>query len=433
MRQRTFSETAVTKPGGTGEPVTIHHRLHYTRDGVVSGWTTLHHRPVAIVDQRSTAMHEADSFVGFLKWGEPAVTSGPTSWIRGARPIGYSFNWLYVGTRHIAYVVSGRDPRRDPHADPNLPTWGTGVAKWRGILPASRHPHQIDPKSGFFTSWNNKPAPAFSASDDMYGWGPVHRVQLINRQLRHQQAKHPSLTRANLVTAVEEAATQDLTAVSVIPPLLHYLGSPANRHVRRITHQLAAWVRAGSHRRTARATDHQYAHHAAIAIWDQAYPSVIRALFDALFAKGGVSRFDGLPSAYRVLPMEFALTPNGDATHHGDGYYVGWEGYVVTALRQLAGKPVTNPFPPAVLHRMCGRPSRCRKAVRHALRRTFHQLTAINGTAHIARWSHDAATQHTNSSMPAYDRIIFQAVGIVGQPDIAWQNRPTYQQVVEFR
>ena len=34
--------------------------------------------------------------------------------------------------------------------------------------------------------------------------------------------------------------------------------------------------------------------------------------------------------------------------------------------------------------------------------------------------------------MPVYDNIHFAAVGIVGQPAIDWQNRPTFQQVVEF-
>jgi hypothetical protein len=34
--------------------------------------------------------------------------------------------------------------------------------------------------------------------------------------------------------------------------------------------------------------------------------------------------------------------------------------------------------------------------------------------------------------MPAFDAIAFRALGIVGQPAIDWQNRPTFQQVVSF-
>jgi hypothetical protein len=34
--------------------------------------------------------------------------------------------------------------------------------------------------------------------------------------------------------------------------------------------------------------------------------------------------------------------------------------------------------------------------------------------------------------MPAYDAIDFRSIGIVGQPSIDWQNRPTFQQVAEW-
>lgn len=35
-------------------------------------------------------------------------------------------------------------------------------------------------------------------------------------------------------------------------------------------------------------------------------------------------------------------------------------------------------------------------------------------------------------TMPAYDAIHFNALGLVGQPALDWQNRPTFQQVVQF-
>ena len=34
--------------------------------------------------------------------------------------------------------------------------------------------------------------------------------------------------------------------------------------------------------------------------------------------------------------------------------------------------------------------------------------------------------------MPEHDSIILRPLGIVGQPHLDWQNRPTFQQVVEF-
>jgi hypothetical protein len=44
------------------------------------------------------------------------------------------------------------------------------------------------------------------------------------------------------------------------------------------------------------------------------------------------------------------------------------------------------------------------------------------------------ATPDTNAAgqtRPQYDAIAIRAIGIVGQPDIDWQNRPTFHQAVE--
>ena len=50
----------------------------------------------------------------------------------------------------------------------------------------------------------------------------------------------------------------------------------------------------------------------------------------------------------------------------------------------------------------------------------------------MTSWTQDANTVATGLTMPAYDAIGFRALGIVGQPSIPWQNRPTFQQVVSF-
>jgi hypothetical protein len=34
--------------------------------------------------------------------------------------------------------------------------------------------------------------------------------------------------------------------------------------------------------------------------------------------------------------------------------------------------------------------------------------------------------------MPQFDAITFRALGVETQPNIDWQNRPTFQQVVQF-
>ncbi len=221
MDHQTFSETAFPKPGGQGAPVMLNHDVYYTVHGVVQGWTTVDGAPVAIVNERSTYHHEVDSGVGFLRWNRPSYTYDAASFMQGAGSIQYTFNWFYVDTNTIAYYQSGLDPVRAAGVDPNLPSWGTGVADWQGFLSFAGHPHQTGSPNGYITSWNNKPAPDFAAADDNYTYGPVQRVLSLQRAIAAQLAAHGNLlTRANLVTAMETAASVDLTGTTVLPELL---------------------------------------------------------------------------------------------------------------------------------------------------------------------------------------------------------------------
>lgn len=440
MIERDFREVAFPKPGGLGVPAVIDHRIFLTRHGIVQGWTTVHGRPVAVVNERSTFGHEADSFVGELRWGERTLTHDAASWIAGAADIVYSFNWLYADAHHIAFVVSGRDPVRAAGVDPNLPSWGTGSAEWRGMVPAAQHPHAIDPPSGWLISWNNKPAPGFSASDDMFGWGPVHRSQLLSVELqRRLAASDGRLTTADVVRVAEDAATEDLSGTATVPAVLGAL-APDNKAAA-LAALLGPWAAAGAHRRKANASDAQYQDAAAVAAWDETYPRVVEALFGPLFAAGGVTAVDGLPYAFDVLPMPFANTPNAEGAHQGDGYYVGWEGYLDKALAELAGQPVAQPFPLAVMRRLCGGgPRACPGALTAAFDAAYDALVTANGGRRDPEtWTADTATATESArsgstvTMPEYDSIVYQAVGIVSPPPQDWQNRPTFQQVVNFR
>jgi acyl-homoserine lactone acylase PvdQ len=409
------------------------HQIHLTVHGVVQGWTTARHgQPVAVVDQRSTYNHDVDSVIGFLHFGEPALTHDARSWMVGASKIGYTFNWFYADDRDIAYYVSGRDPVRPASVNPNLPTWGTGKTEWRGFLPPSRHVHEIDPPQGFFDSWNNKPAPGFSAADDQYGYGPVYRVQMLTAQIRHQFALHQGkITRAELVQAMETAASQDLDGLTVLPALLravHGRTEPAG--VRQMLAVLAAWHASGAHRVLATPASTQYDHAAAVAIMDQLMPTVIRAIFGPLFAAGGRSA-----GGYKVLPMGFVNEPFNGGAHLGSAYDGGWEGYALKALDQFTGRKVAAPFTAVVTSKLCGSGGlrHCGPALDAALAATFQALVKANGgSADVASWTADANTAAAGLTMPAYDAIGFRTLGIVGQPSIPWQNRPTFQQVVSF-
>jgi len=442
MKSENFTETAFTKPGGLGSPVTITHHVYRTNHGgIVQGWTTAKHgKPAAVVTQRSTFNHDVDSVIGFLRWGDPKLTHGVKSWDKGAAEIGYTFNWFYVDSRHTAYYVSGQDPIRAKGADPNLPTWGDGQADWRGFLSPKRHVHETDPKQGFFVSWNNKPAPGFSAADDQYGYGPVYRSQMLVDALKHEiSLTHHKLTRADVVRAMETAASRDLDGLTVLPQLLGYTtGHHEPKGVATMLRTLHSWYADGAHRKRKTPSHPQYEHHAAVAIMDELVPNLIESVYNPLLSSGGVggqgSTGGATTPGYAILPMQFVNTPNSGDAHLGSAYDAGWEGYLEKTLRQLRGQHPADPFTSVITRHWCGGgPATCRVAINQALRKTYRTLRRENATTKVSRWTTNSALKADSAtSMPEYDAIGFRAIGVMTQPLINWQNRPTFQQVVQF-
>jgi hypothetical protein len=139
-------------------------------------------------------------------------------------------------------------------------------------------------------------------------------------------------------------------------------------------------------------------------------------------------------TGYDVVPMQFEDTPDGAGAHHGSAYQAGWDGYLAKILDQVQGRPVAQPFPPAVTSHVCGGGlAACPAAIDRALAGTYRALVTANaGSTDVASWTQDTATRAAGETMPGYDNIRFASVGIVGQPAIDWQNRPTFQQVAQF-
>ena len=439
MTTENFDETAFPKPGGVGAPAQLNHVVHLTRHGIVQGWTTAGGQPVAVVVQRSTFNHDVDSVVGFLGWGQPAVTHDVKSWMASAAKISFTFNWLYVDNRDTGYFVSGLDPLRPSNVDPSLPTWGTGISEWQGYLPVAQHVHEINPPTGYFVSWNNKPAPGFGAADDQYGYGQIYRSIMLTTQLDSQLAAHGGkVTRAEVVKAMETAASQDLDGVAIVPLLLQFLsGRNESAGVTAMLDELRTWVADGAHRRKAASGDTQYAHAAAVAIADELIPNLIQALYDPILKDGGLgaagSPGGAMTAAYTQLPMQFVNTPNSGGAHLGSAYDGGYESYLAASLQQLLGQHPADGFGTAITKHECGGGlSTCGSSIDAALTKTYNDLVTANGSSTVSAWNASTDSKTAKQTMPVYDAIHLRALGIVGQPDLDWQNRPTFQQVIEF-
>ena len=93
--------------------------------------------------------------------------------------------------------------------------------------------------------------------------------------------------------------------------------------------------------------------------------------------------------------------------------------------RELSSQNSVEDVLRIVSHRACA-------AIDAALLATYNALVAANGTADVAAWTASTASRAAGVTMPVYDEIESQALGLVGQPAMDWQNRPTFQQVIEF-
>ena len=438
MDKEEFDETALPKASGAGAPALLKHTIYKTTHGVVQGWTTVKGKPVAIVQQRSTYNHDIDSVVGFLGFNNPHLTHDAKSWMKSAANISFTFNWFYADDKDTGYFVSGLDPVRNPAEDPTLPTWGTGSAEWTGYLTAAQHPQEINPKQGYFISWNNKPAPGF-ATDGEYPYGQTYRSVMLDKQLKAQIAAHPhALQRSDVVKAMETAASQDLDGVELNNLILSYVGNrtePAG--VKAMLAQLKSWEASGSHRIRAKQGDTQYAAHSAVAISDELVPNLIKAFYDPILADGGAGGVTSTGGAtlpgYGKVPMQWVNTPNSGDAHLGSAYDGGYEGYLMSTFQQLLGQKPADGFGTELTDHECqGGPSTCHAAVDTALQTTYDALVKANGSSDVSTWTQSTASKASGESMPDYDSIILRPLGIVGQPHLDWQNRPTFQQVVEF-
>ncbi|MCA1656756.1 MAG: penicillin acylase family protein, partial [Actinobacteria bacterium] len=232
-----------------------------TAFGIVTARATVHGRPVAYTDLRSTYMHELDSAVGFEKYNEPAQMRDPQAFFRASSRIDYTFNWFYTDNKHIAYFNSGQNPVRAAHTDPLFPTWSSFA--WKGFTGAAdvtpettteadtglaAHPHTID--QSFLTSWNNKQAPGYNDAATNQEFSSIYRSQLLDLQIQHYlRLRHGKMTLVDLINAMGNAGTQDLRGVEVLPYALRAIGPVRGSSVlARSVRALRTWMASGAHR-----------------------------------------------------------------------------------------------------------------------------------------------------------------------------------------
>jgi acyl-homoserine lactone acylase PvdQ len=407
MDRYVHEETALPNAAAPGAPQSYRFLVLRTAHGIVQLRTTVGGEPVAVVLQRSTYGRELDSVVGFERLGNPEHVTDAASFATAASAIDYTFNWFYADDRDIAYFSSGLLPRRADGVDPSLPRWGDAAYDWQGWLSADEHPQQVNPPSGYLVSWNNKPAPQWAAADDQWGYGPVHRSLAISDRVA-DEVDQGGVTTASLVAAVQGAATVDSRAFYTLPYLLDVIGDdPALADA---TALRRGGLDRGAHRIDAD-RDGSYEDQAAIALFDTWWESGGDGVAKDLLRGTLGDLVDQLPQRLDDHPRQgLGSSWNG----------VAWYGYVVEELAGLTGRDA----PAGWSRNYCGGGSldRCRSDLQASLGRAVDGVLAAQGVSSVDQLTYD---KHT-------DDIRHVAAGVVGVRPIDWQNRPTFQQVVEF-
>lgn len=401
MYTRTDRFVAKPSAGGIAEPTVVTHEIERTIHGPVIGKATVGGKPVAVVYQRSTFFGEADSSPAFLALNTNRVHD-PASFHEAMNYVSGSFNWLYVDEESVAYFHSGLYPRRHPHVDPELPTWGTGEWEWNGFLPLAEHPHvTLGPGTGtgdgFITSWNNKPARDWHASDAAYDYGPIHRVQSLSEKIEERLAGKPQLSVVDMVQVMADAATVDLRGTQVLPHALSLLeGRP---DVAEAVGLLHAWAASGAHRVDVDRNG-RYEQEAAIALFDAWYDRMIDAVLEEI----------------TPLPVPQGRDDGNRRGHLGSAFQGGWYHWLEKSFRQANGEAPAAPLDEIA----CGdgTAAGCGDVLAASLLAT---VAALGGSPSTWR------------APKADEEIRFSAVGVITVDPIDWQNRPTFQQVVQVQ
>ncbi len=411
-----------TAPGS--EKLTIYRTVH----GLVYARGTVNGKKVAFASARTTYFHEADSAIGFSELNEPGFTKGPTQFQEAVSRINFGFNWAYVDANNIAYYLSGWYPQRAPKTSPDFPILGTGEFDWQGFepklhtltaLPFAAHPNAINPN--MLVSWNNKQAPEFSAADDHYAYGSIYRMQLIRNHVEADIAGGKKMGIAELVSAMDEAATEDVRMVELWPIIKQVLGTPSSPQLQQAVSTLEAWAAGGGHRRDLTnksiSSPGSYQHNEAITIMDAWWPKLLAAEFGPTL---GASAFGAVQE---MLPFGGPY-PGGEPA--APDFADGWYGYVSKDLRKLLAVNGLGAAPKAPYSRLyCGGGSLA--ACRQALQSSLQEALSV---APAQVYGHGACAENAQAS--CFDMNRWTTASGFSVPPFPFQNRPTFQQVVEL-
>ncbi len=393
-----FFDAGTLSPGtANAREITFYRTVH----GPVIGYARVHGRLVAVSRRRASYGKDVLDLLFYHDLTDGLVHN-VHQFFKAANETPQTFNSFYMDDKDIGVFTSGLLPIQPSNVDQDLPINGTGHEEWRGYVSQGHHPQGINPPNGEIVNWNSRTEAGYEAPDDNWMLGAVHRVELLMDNL----GRGGHLTPANVVSAMNEAATQDLREMTVEPVLSKLLRgghAPSARDAKMLS-LLDAWYRHGGSRldRTDPSGSGSITEPGA-AIMDASWPRLAAAWASSVLGpklSGELASFD----------TQFESPPGGQET--------GWFGYMAKDLKTLLGESVRSKY--NLRYCGAGNLSRCRALLWAAIDRAGKQLAAAQGP-NPAAWRSSATAE----------RITF-VPGLLPYT-MRYTNRPSgIQQVLSF-
>jgi acyl-homoserine lactone acylase PvdQ len=398
-RKMQFFDAGKLTVGGSSQEVTFWRTVH----GPVFGYARVHGRLVALTHKRASYGKDVLDELFYYKLGHGLVHNAH-QFFRAADLTPQTFNSFYMDDRNIGVFTSGLVPIRPGNVDQDLPINGTGHEEWRGFVSFKDHPQGMNPPNGEIVNWNNRPQAGYEAPDDNWMLGAIQRVTLLLNNLGH--GRH--VTPAHVVSAMNEAATQDVREMTIEPILSKLLrgGHAPNARDAEMLSLLDSWHRQGGSRLD-RTGDGMITAPGAM-IMDTAWPLLAKAWASAVLGSSVTSQLAAFQSVYDD-------PNNGIGT---GGQYSGWHIWMDKDLRTILGQHVRGKF--AVRYCGAGNLNRCRRLLWGAINQAGNQLAQQQGSD-PAKWR-QSATDEEITFVPGLLKYTMR-----------YTNRPTgIQQVLSF-
>ncbi len=417
-----------TPPPGLGNssPQTaIAYRPLRSVHGPVFAFATVGGKPVALTKAKGVNFRELDGVLPFMSLAENVPTDY-RSFIKTLSVFPGTENWIYVDSREVGFLQSGRYPAHAKGADVDLPYNGDGTGDWqrfdptdysfRTISPA-RRPRAVGSRQPIIITWNQKEAPGWRKGPTEWSNGSVHHAETLHDHLvREIRAGGGKTDLTGLTRAVNRAATTDVRGQEVYPQIRRVIGR-ASGDQERLLALLDAWSAAGSQRLDDNG-DNVYEHSAAVALFDRWWPRLVRAQFEPVLGK---ELFDKVESGFLGLGSTVA-----------DDWGWSWSSVVEKDLRMVLGRRPRGPHSRLYCGgtRTRGAVARCRAILLETLGAAVEDARRAFGSEDTSTWKVRATCEDT--SPPSCDQNVPTTLGAVDTPAFPWQNRGTYHQVVEL-